>query len=332
MQRNQEQLQFSANRRAFTLVEMMVVCAVILLLATLSLFAVSKVSRSTKITKTRATVQKIDVALRQIFETYDDKFSAVKRRVKRAYPEPDFTDWDRQKIAAHFIRDLMRMEMPQNRLEVNAEPVPITIAGNPVDAGMSPLLIYYRNATAGKAPDSAALLFLIIQNLNPEALESFQGSEIADTNGDGLLRFVDAWGKPIQFLRWAPAFPGSDLQPDVLALLQNPPYDPAADTNTWWIQREQRLLDAMASARVIHADPTDERSDTDEWKNLGWFLFPLIYSAGPDGEFGLETGEAKVPESGEEGILDPFAFPNGMPDGTRKHLDNIHNHQWYRSF
>ena len=338
MQRNQEQLRFSAVRRAFTLVEMMVVCVIIILLAALSLFAVNKVSLSTKITKTRSTIQKIDVALRQIFETYEDQFIAIKRRVDRDYPEPAFSDRDRQRIAAHFIRDLMRMEMPQNWAEVNADPLKMSDEGYSIEP--SPLLNYYREAykkaTASGVPSQpeafrAALLFLIVQNLNPETLEAFHGNEIADTNGDGLLEFVDAWGKPIQFLRWAPAFPGSDSQPDVLAFL-DPPYDQGNDNHDWWIQRDQRLLDAMASARIIHADPTDERENTDEWKNIGWFLYPLIYSAGPNGNYGIETGEENVPTVREDGILDPFASPIGMPDGTRSHFDNIHNHQWYRSF
>ena len=53
---------------------------------------------------------------------------------------------------------------------------------------------------------------------------------------------------------------------------------------------------------------------------------------GPDGEYGIEAGEGKIPTMGEDGILDPFAYPTGMPDGTLRHFDNIHNHQWYRSF
>jgi prepilin-type N-terminal cleavage/methylation domain-containing protein len=41
--------------------------------------------------------------------------------------------------------------------------------------------------------------------------DSFQLSEIADTDGDGLPEFVDAWGNPILFFRW-PTHYHSDLQ------------------------------------------------------------------------------------------------------------------------
>ena len=332
MSRTQEQIRISATRQAFTLVEMLIVCAVIAILAILTLFAVSKAATASKVTKTRATIQKLDVAIRQIFESYEDQFDAIKKRVARDYPT--LTQEEHRRIAAHFIRDLMRMEMPQNWAEVNADPISISSGGQSYRMEKSPLLDYYRNATDGNTPDSAALLFLIVQNLNPEALEAFHGSEVADTNGDGLLRFVDAWGKPIRFLRWTPAFSGSDLQPDVLERLRNPKYNPKNDNSVWWINNypgEPRLYAAMENAREIHADPIDEREDSDVWENIGWFLYPLIYSAGPDGDYGIDEGEDELPGLGRDGILDPFAYPFGMPEGS-SHFDNIHNHQWYRSF
>lgn len=32
--------------------------------------------------------------------------------------------------------------------------------------------------------------------------DRFRGTEIADTDGDGMLEFVDAWGNPLRFYRW----------------------------------------------------------------------------------------------------------------------------------
>jgi prepilin-type N-terminal cleavage/methylation domain-containing protein len=327
MRRNREQLQILASRQAFTLVEMLIVCAVIGILATLTLVAVSKAATASKVAKTRATIQKLDVALRQIFMSYEDQFDAIKRRVAKDYPT--LSPEERQKIAAHFIRDLMRMEMPQNWEEVEEEPVRMA-GGYSIEE--SPLLEYYRtakNQATEQPPERGALLFLIIQNLNPEALEAFHGSEVADTDGDGLLEFVDAWGQPIRFLRWTPAFHGSDLQPDVLEWLRDPKYDPKRDNSDWWRNNypdDPRLQAAMADARAIHADPMDERENAD-----GWFLYPLIYSAGPDGDYGIDEGKDESPGLGRNGILDPFAYPFGMPKDS-SHFDNIHNHQWYRSF
>ena len=364
MKNNQWQLRTTADttRRAFTLVELLVVGAIIVILVGLTLFGMSKVTTHTKITKTRATIQKIDVAMQQIFVAYEREFALIKTKVATEYPEPAFSEETRQQIAAHFIRDLMRMEMPQSWAEVRNTvtgnlhgPLQMNITGvsDPDYAERkSPLLDYYYAAypVTSVDPSRAALLFLIIQNLNPEALESFHGSEIAQNN-DGLLEFVDAWGNPIQFLRWAPAFPGSDLQQDVVRMAGGLPNSSPGvgsaerhDNEEWWrariaphVPREQRLQDAMVRASVQHADPLDERINTAEGI-VGWFLYPLIYSAGPDGKYGLAaetidgiSGEPVSPAVSPGGILNPFILPYGMPYDSH-HFDNIHNHRWNRSF
>jgi len=324
----------AASRRAFTLVELLMVGAIIVILVALTLMVSRMVTAAAKETKTQATIQKIDTAIQQIFESYESKFSVIQNRIVNDLATSDLPEVIQQKIATHFIRDLMRMEMPQNWAEVydsknsnvSSEPITITLAGVNYTAEKSPLLDYYWQAynNAEKSPSRAALLFLIIQNLNPEALEAFHGSEVADTDGDGLLEFIDAWGNPIQFLRWAPAFTGTALQPDVLALAK---YVPSTDAQDWWDTRGHQLRDAMVEAKRQHPDPLDEWGAA-----LGWFLYPLVYSVGPDGKPGIEEGDDVPPILGSDGILDPFVFPFGMPDGTQHHLDNIHNHQWYRSY
>jgi hypothetical protein len=240
------------------------------------------------------------------------------------------------------------MEMPQTWADVrkaDGNPLePLKLEMETEDDSWkrrSPLLDYYCEAY-GKAkekleeqgktepPNRSALLFLIIQNLNPEALEAFHGSEIADTDGDGLLEFVDAWGKPIQFLRWAPAFTDSDLQPNVLALC-DPKYNPKTDDANWWTVKDARLRRAMEQA--TEQQPFLLGLGEGEHDDFGWFLYPLIYSAGPDGEYGINEGsDTDTPVLNSDGKIDPYAFPYGMPDGSGKHFDNIHNHRWFRSF
>jgi len=372
MSNNQWQLRTTADttRRAFTLVELLVVGAIIVILIALTLFVMSRVANMTKETKTRATIKKLDVAMQQIFGTYEREFAFIKRQVAEDFPDTNFpnpsvAEATRQKIVAHFIRDLMRMEMPQSWAEVYDSrnlgnplgPISITLPGVPgsISVGESPLLGYYweaykRVTDEGNTPGRAALLFLIIQNLNPEALEAFHGSEVADTDGDGLLEFVDAWGRPIQFLRWAPAFTGSDLQQDVVRMAGGLPRpSPGVDSprkyneERWWrgwdpaSEQRPRLLRAMQRASVDHSDPMDERVNIVEGV-IGWFLYPLIYSAGPDGRYGLavetidENTRLPVSPSVNPGeILNPFILPYGMPYDSH-HFDNIHNHQWFRSF
>jgi len=322
MQRHQALLRISTARQAFTLVELLIVGAVIAILAALTLVAVNMVATTTKITKTRATIQKLDVAMQQIFETYEEEFAVIRKRVAADDKTKDLDKETRQKIAAHYIRDLMRMEMPQNWAEVQESPLTLTLGGEtypcadnnckdcaPFREG-SPLRVFYPTIEAS----SSELLFLIIQNLNPEALEAFHGSEVADTNGNGLLEFVDAWGKPIRFLRWAPGFSDSDFQQNVWKGTRN---------RTW-----EELLPEKIAATANHPDLLDERVNVVP-DVVGWFLYPLIYSAGPDGDYGLDEGNPSFPPDEDGGFFNPFASPVGMPTGS-SHFDNIHNHQWYR--
>ena len=342
MQRKPAQLRISATRRALTLVELLIVGAVIALLATLTLVAVNMAATAAKITKTRSTIQKLDTAMQQIFETYAERLTVIRRQVAAEDETKDLDKETQRKIVAHRIRDLMRMEMPQSWAEVLREPIAMADYDAVED---SPLRKYYlQHGTASSAElSSAELLFLIIQNLNPEALEAFHGSEVADTDGNGLLEFVDAWGSPIRFLRWAPAFSDSDLQQNVLKRAGYTPTTNRANNRDWWItgrnDKSSDLWQAMKTASINHPDPMDERifdllADPEQPFRGGWFLYPLIYSAGPDGDYGLddgliEDGDEGTAIMGVEGILDPFGFPFGMPTGS-SHFDNIHNHQWYR--
>ena len=347
-------------RQAFTLVELLVVGAIIVILVTLTLIVMGRVEVSAKITKTRTTIQKLDAAMQQIFEAYENELAVVESQVAQKYRDnSDISDDTKQKIAAHFVRDLMRMEIPQNWAEVydssetpddgiypKLGPIKINLDGMPdLSVEESPLLDYYWQAykaatkrATGREPNRAALLFLIIQNLNPEALESFHASEVADTDGDGLLEFIDAWGNPIQFLRWAPAFPSSDVQQDVLKIAGYVPKVNMENNKTWWMEGGGNdLPDAMVRASANHVDPLDKRINNVH-DAVGWFLYPLIYSAGPDGKYDILDANPVSPTVGVEGILDPFAFPYGIPgddndnDGILNHFDNIHNHQWYKSF
>ena len=60
----------------------------------------------------------------------------------------------------------------------------------------------------------------------PEAKTMFSGSEIADVDGDGWKMFIDGWGNPIGFLRWAP---GADRDSDLRRDSGHVVYDPSLD-------------------------------------------------------------------------------------------------------
>src|SRR5262249_21690200 len=97
-----------------------------------------------------------------------------------------------------------------------------------------------------------------------EARTLFLESSIGDTDGDGAPEFLDGWGHPISFLRWAPGF-DSPLQQNAISL--------GTPTSAAWLQAATTGHDPFDLFRV---DPAAFR------------LVPLIYSGGRDESTGLE--------------------------------------------
>jgi hypothetical protein len=228
-----------------------------------------------------------------------------------------------------------------------------SIDGNPGDGTLN-----LSNALNNSHSPSAELLFLIIANLNPEALENFHGSEIGDIDGNGLREFHDAWGNPIIFIRWAPAFTGSDLQPDVVVTSNYQLPFGSTGANAWnnpitisvanWNNGgPPPLIGNMVQANGNYPDPFDP----DGHINRTWFVYPLIVSGGADGIidlFAFDTNPTppdslptfvseisfpvSPPATRTTTILHPTRYPWGLPydikgDGVLNHYDNIHNHR-----
>ena len=162
----------------------------------------------------------------------------------------------------------------------------------------------------------------------------FGEADIGDTDGDGAPEFIDSWGNPIQFLRWAPGF-DSDVQLDMTQLTA--------------VNDDNRVQELVAYDR----DPFDLfRRDTFALGDTprGFRLVPLIYSAGADQEFGVVDGytlpgpvftgqnvqtrnlnfSADVNATFEQ-VSDPFLNLSGVflgqkIPGETTATDNVHNH------
>lgn len=349
------------QRFGFTLVELLAVTVIIAILAGLTTLATTSAMRSAREAKTRGTISKLDAAIQEIFEEYEEKFESI------SFNDTGLDGKQINAVRLHLIRDLMRMEMPCQWCEVvdgftaqnpgagsfpKAIRAPFTLSCNSRNFQLDTprVLEIYRkvfndNFDANKWPNpltaSAELLFLVIMNLNPEALSSFNDSEIGDSDGNGLFEFHDAWGTPILFLRWAPAFPGSDRQPDVIT----PSGYPLGNVGKWndgpsnWDNLDESLQEAMSNAVQRYSDPFDQ----DGMYN-NWFLYPLVYSAGADKVDDIHHEELPARNTYTyPDILDPFHSPDGLPldgtapDGTSgngvlNHYDNIHNHRAGGSF
>jgi prepilin-type N-terminal cleavage/methylation domain-containing protein len=342
------------SRKGFTLIEILVVVTVIAILAGMTFGAMRMARRSACEAKTKATIAKLDHFIMLKYDSFqtrrvplnlgtltNDKLNlnAIATDLKLA-----------ARIRLDALRDLMRMEMPQNVNDVTNDPWKYTYKRADYPSlssdlsnisvprpALGQLYLNYYNANKPKNNDnlSAKCLYMIVTMGCPEARELFNQNEIATTSDDPAWpMFVDGWGDPIKFLRWAPGFNDSDIQPNIMP------------TTDWTSPTGKRQFFSQNDH-----DPFDPRgTDTtalDNWLNQqmpsGWRLRPLIFSAA-----GKKYTQRGKPNFGlpNYGILDGIDYTysgtpyvavknpddssvNGLgaPDGTNNHFGNIHNHR-----
>jgi prepilin-type N-terminal cleavage/methylation domain-containing protein len=316
-----------AARRAFTLVELLVVIVVIGILASLVMGAVQVARETARAAKTRATIAKLHNVIMGMYESYHTRrvpinTSAMSTTDQAAMRDPHIAAM----VRLYLLRDLMRMEMPERYTDLNnglnAFPIPWT---SPTGDSLSQKVLLpsvpalYQaylnrlNGTKLQGDDSAELLYMIV-TIGCRARGQFSENEIANDPVDGFPYFVDGWGHPIRFLRWAPGFIDSDIQANVAA-----PSGSGYAINSSLAQ----------TASLTDHDPFDPMQvDTNNGAGggpSGWRLVPLIYSAGRDGQYGIGRDNG----NGTSYVWNNNTYQQvwGSPDGTTYRLDNIHNHR-----
>ncbi len=285
------------SKRAFTLVELLVVVVVIGILAGMVLGALQAARETARIAKTRATIAKLHNVIMGMYESY---------RVRRV---PIYTAGMAPKAAAvarlYALCDIMRMEMPERMTDITNLPIPtnasIGLIGLPSRPALSQAYLNHLNGKtlANNAP--AECLYMIV-TIGCRARGKFSENEIGDTDGNGFQEFVDGWGHPISFLRWAPGYVDSDIQWNYVAGGTSVPV-------------------------TTDHDPFDPLGvDTSAWR-----LVPLIYSAGPDGNYDI-VGDPSYTWNNDTytHVYSVTGTPIGSPDTSQApagRLDNISNHR-----
>lgn len=258
------------NRSGFTLVEMLVVIVIIMILASLSYAALQLARESSREAKTKATITKLNNIIMRQMDSYKT------RRMPIRIP-PGTLPAVAAQIRLDALRDIMRMEMPERWPDV--ENLPTTFSWGGVEQPAKHIL--YQSVYAANPPGAnyshAKCLFLIVSMGNPEAMEQFHQSEIAVDPDDGMQYFVDGWGKPIYFLRWAPGC-SSGLG---------------------------------GYSNIQSGDPTDDHDpfDTRRIDPDAFALYPLIFSYGRSGAANVNTGSGSYygnPGSTGWTQMDPF--------------------------
>lgn len=291
---------------AFTLVELLAVITIIGILASMALMALAGATETARADRTTAEITKLHELVMNRYEGYRERplpmRVAAKTAPQAAAQQRLFATWE-----------LMRMELPERKSDVISNAVYLK---TPAGLAMQPALwqAYRRRAealcgtnwqddTAGWTPayQGAECLYLIVSTLrdgDTTGIDFFTPREIGDIDGDKMPEILDAWGNPIEFLRWAPGFV-SQLQ-EGNATNQPDPFDP------------------------FKIYPTH------------FALTPLVYSAGQDRKYDINVGGgvnyaslSPIPNDPWYSIASAPAI--GTPtdadgDGRQSHTDNVTNH------
>ena len=323
--------------RGFTLVEMLVVLAVIMLLATTVLLALQGAMEDARESRTRSQIAHIHEQLMFRWQSYRSR--PVPLRLPSSFLTRDNSNNPvRQRLTARIaaqlrlaaLRDLQRLEMPDRRLDVDDLGPSLLFYENDLDANAGtpgrwgayqpgtiaePSLhrAYHAFVTTRMGSTNwnnwslsfqgAECLYMVLANIKQggnSALDFFKQSEIGDVDGDNMPEILDAWGRPIEFIRWPAgfsAFPGPDMQWGVAGVDDDQDGQIDNPTEAGWLGSDDLASPSNLQDRG-DPDPFDFFKVDYRWWNTDgsgnpiyvdqtFALFPLVYSAGRDGIYDI---------------------------------------------
>jgi len=232
-----------------------------------------------------------------------------------------------------FLKDMMRMELPDNYVDLAYTPTELTLTA-PLDLypGVPPMTFksspgreynvlrnYFKVGRPVLESDPAGTLianttqvwttryqaseclYAIVAHSTSgggSALEGFVASEIGDVNGNGFPEFIDAWGEPIGWIRW-PAGYGSAL-------------------NVGYKKSSPDAFDPLRTAFQWNDDSFIQKP---------WTVVPLIISSGADKQFGFSDYPTNIFATSRNVFITTTDTPIvGAISNAGQATDNVSNH------
>ena len=188
------------HRGGFTMVELLVVIGLILFLMSISIVAMGSAIGIARQRATQATLLKIHGLMQQRIDAFnramertnlDPAIKKLQRDLRNSSP-PLFPLDNASEVMVR--KQIFQTRFPQNFVEKNLALAP-------------PTGITYVVANHQQVTESSALMYWILTSsevygIAPVDESAFSSTEVRDTDGDGLLEFVDGWGRPLRFYRW----------------------------------------------------------------------------------------------------------------------------------
>ena len=308
--------------------------------------------------RTRSTITKLNTLLMERWDSYanrridisPDILAAVEQQVKSG-----LSSSLRGKMLADLrllaLRELMKYEMPDRWSDIVNQSTEsrVAVQNAPDVLASIPALsrTYFRRLQLAQSSTDndmdvvndnhqAECLYMTIMfgTGEGEARTMFTSQDIGDTDGDGAPEFLDGWGHPIRWLRWAPGFVTRSQVMTGDAEADHDPFDVARRDSTTVLPQappKPQSYPGRCSFHVQEMRKRNQRALNENNPRLTAFrIVPLIYSPGPDEEAGVIIGT--VDDLDAAVGLDPYA-PNpdnlqlGEPDpDSNVWRDNIHNH------
>lgn len=312
------------------MIEILIVIGLMAALMSILVLALGNIMGTARETATKATLKKTSALLAQRIDAFErwtqrqdqkagrgvslNTIMAKKFQFRRRFPQ-QFSD-DNEFTATATLRI-----WPQN------------------DPNYNPL--NHKLDSETKATESAECLYYFLTRgesfgAEPVGADAFSSSELADTDNDGLMEIVDAWGKPLRFYRWPtrlirPGLPPNETKLDgsinsspKLHIIQRKDPNPSI-TNQFYIA--PHLITVLPNAPL---DTTlDDPLVVDNDDPIGFtklaprnlfeltlhtrdtFHLPLLVSAGPDGEFGLHAPNSATFDPTQQVFFAPGFFIYG---------------------